>query len=54
MADLIITVTIDDTDQKSMKNDLLDLNAWVQDAVTVEEVLIAGKYFRQEWTTKPE
>ena len=34
MADLTITVTINDIDQKCMKNDLLDLDQWVQDAVT--------------------
>jgi hypothetical protein len=33
MADLIITVTISETDQKCMLNDLLDINTWVQDAV---------------------
>tara|TARA_Y100001951_G_scaffold90609_1_gene83881 strand:- start:49 stop:336 length:288 start_codon:yes stop_codon:yes gene_type:complete len=33
MADLIITVTISETNQKCMLNDLLDINTWVQDAV---------------------
>ena len=51
MADLIITVTIDDTDQKIMKNDLLDLNQWVQDAVTGKKNN-CWKRFQQEWTTK--
>ena len=51
MADLIITVTIDDTDQKCMKNDLLDLNQWVQDAVTGKKHN-CWKRFQQEWTTK--
>jgi hypothetical protein len=51
MADLTITVTIDDTDQKSMKNDLLDINQWVQDAVTGKKNN-CWKRFQQEWTTK--
>ena len=51
MADLTITVTINDTDQKCMKNDLLDLDQWVQDAVT-GKVNNCWKRFQQEWTTK--
>lgn len=51
MANLTITVTIDDTDQKCMKNDLLDLNQWVQDAVTGKKNN-CWKRFQQEWTTK--
>ena len=51
MADLTITVTINDTDLKSMKNDLLDLNQWVQDAVTGKKNN-CWKRFQQEWTTK--
>ena len=51
MADLTITVTINDTDQKIMKNDLLDLNQWVQDAVTGKKNN-CWKRFQQEWTTK--
>ena len=30
MAELTITVKIDDTDQTVLKNDLLDIDAWVQ------------------------
>ena len=51
MADLTITVTINDTDQKCMKNDLLDLNQWVQDAVTGKKNN-CWKRLQQEWTTK--
>ena len=51
MADLTITVTIDDTDQKVMKNDLLDLDTWVQDAVTGKKNN-CWKRFQREWTTK--
>ena len=51
MADLTITVTINVTDQKCMKNDLLDLDQWVQDAVTGKSNN-CWKRFQQEWTTK--
>ena len=51
MADLTITVTINDTDQKCMKNDLLDLDAWVQDAVTGKKNN-CWKRFQREWTIK--
>ena len=51
MADLTITVTIDDTDQKVMKNDLLDLDTWVQDAVDGKKNN-CWKRFQREWTTK--
>jgi hypothetical protein len=51
MADLTITVTIDDTDQTVMKNDLLDLDTWVQDAVTGKKHN-CWKRFQREWTTK--
>ena len=51
MADLTITVTINDTDQKCMKNDLLDLDTWVQDAVTGKKNN-CWKRFQREWTQK--
>ena len=51
MADLTITVTINDTDQKCMKNDLLDLDVWVQDAVLGKKNN-CWKRFQREWTTK--
>ena len=51
MADLTITVTINDTDQKIMKNDLLDINDWVQKAVNGKKNN-TWKRFQQEWTTK--
>ena len=34
MANLKITITINDTDQKVLKNDLLDIDQWCQDAIT--------------------
>lgn len=48
---LTITVSLSDTDEKIMKNDLLDLNQWVQDAVTGKKNK-CWKRFQQEWTTK--
>ena len=48
---LTITVSISDTDEKIMKNDLLDLDQWVQDAVNGKKHN-CWKRFRQEWTTK--
>jgi len=51
MADLIITVTINDTDQKCMKNDLLDINDWVQKAVE-GKIHNCWKRFQRDWTTK--
>ena len=48
---LTITVSISDTDEKILKNDLLDVNQWVQDAVTGKKHN-CWKRFRQEWTTK--
>ena len=51
MADLKITITIDDTDQKCMKNDLFDINQWVQDAVK-GKIDNCWKRMQSEWTTK--
>jgi len=51
MVDITITVTLDDTDQKCMKNDLVDLNQWVQDAVTGKKNN-CWKRLQREWTVK--
>ena len=51
MADLTITVTINDTDQKCMNNDLLDINQWVQDAV-VGKINNCWKRFQRDWTQR--
>jgi hypothetical protein len=51
MADITITVTIDDTDQKCMKNDLLDIDDWVQKAVS-GKINNCWKRFQREWTMK--
>lgn len=48
---MTITVEIDDTDQKVLLNDLLDINQWVQDAVTGKKNN-CWKRMQQEWTTK--
>ena len=48
---LTITVSLSDTDEKIMKNDLLDLNQWVQDSVTGKKHKCWTR-FQQEWTTK--
>ena len=46
-----ITVSISDTDEKVMKNDLLDLDQWVQDAVTGKKNN-CWKRFQREWTQR--
>jgi len=51
MADLTITVIINDTDQKCLKSDLLDINDWVQKAVE-GKIHNCWKRFQREWTTK--
>ena len=51
MAELIITVKVSDTDQTVLKNDLLDIDAWVQDAMT-GKINNCWKRMQQEWTTK--
>tara|TARA_R110000744_G_scaffold115323_1_gene215755 strand:- start:124 stop:402 length:279 start_codon:yes stop_codon:yes gene_type:complete len=51
MATLTITVTIDDTEQATLLNDLTDINQWVQDAVTGKKNN-TWKRMQQEWTVK--
>ena len=51
MAELTITVKIDDTDQTVLKNDLLDIDSWVQDAMT-GKINNCWKRMQTEWTTK--
>ena len=51
MAKLTLTIEIDDTDQTVLKNDLLDIDAWVQDAMT-GKINNCWKRMQQEWTTK--
>jgi len=51
MAKLTLTVEVDDTDQTVLKNDLLDINDWVQAAMT-GKINNAWKRMQREWTDK--
>ena len=51
MTDLTITITISATDQKVLKNDLLDINQWCQDAIT-GKINNCWKRMQSNWTTK--
>ena len=51
MAELTITVKVSDTDQTVLKNDLLDIDAWVQDAMT-GKINNCWKRMQTESTTK--
>ena len=51
MADLTITVTINETDQKCLKNDLLDLDDWLQQAM-IGKINNCWKRFQRQWTQK--
>ena len=51
MAKLTITIEIDDTDQLILKNDLLDIDTWVQDAMT-GKINNCWKRMQTEWTDK--
>ena len=51
MAELIITIKVSDTDQTVLKNDLLDIDTWVQDAMT-GKINNAWKRMQREWTDK--
>ena len=51
MANLTVTVTVDDTDQKVLKNDITDIDAWVQEAVS-GKINSSWKRMQNTWTTK--
>lgn len=51
MAKLTITIEINDTDQKILKNDILDINEWCQNAVTGKINKCWGR-MHSSWTTK--
>jgi len=51
MAKLTLTIEVDDTQQTILKNDLLDINEWVQGAMT-GKINNAWKRMQSEWTTK--
>jgi hypothetical protein len=51
MAKLTLTIEVDDTNQTVLKNDLLDIDAWVQAAMT-GKINNCWKRMQTEWTTK--
>ena len=51
MAEITLTIKVNDTDQTVLKNDLLDINDWVQSAMT-GKINNCWKRMQQEWTTK--
>lgn len=51
MATLTITVTVDDTNQAVLLNDILNIDTWVQDAIT-GKINSSWKRMQSEWTTK--
>ena len=51
MAKLTLTVELTDTEQAILKNDLVDINAWLQAAMT-GKVNNCWKRMQSEWTTK--
>ena len=51
MAELTITIKVDDTDQLVLKNDLLDINTWAQEAMT-GKINNSWKRMQNDWTTK--
>ena len=51
MADLKVEITVNDTMQAIMNNDLLDIKTWIEDAV-VGKQNNCWKRMQTEWTTK--
>ena len=51
MAKLTLTIEVDDTQQTILKNDLLDINTWVQEAMT-GKINNAWKRMQSDWTTR--
>ena len=51
MAKLTLKIELDDNQQAILNNDLLDINQWVQDAMT-GKINNCWKRMQQEWTTK--
>ena len=51
MAKLTLTIEVDDTQQSILNNDLLDINQWVQDAMT-GKINNCWKRMQREWTDK--
>ena len=46
-----ITIEIDDTDEKVLMNDILDIDEWVQNAVT-GKINSCWKRMQNNWTTQ--
>ena len=51
MANLIVTITLNDTQQAILNNDLLDIKTWIEQAVEGKENN-CWKRMQTEWTTK--
>ena len=51
MADLTVTITLNDTQQAIMNNYLLDIKTWIEDAVAGKQNN-CWKRMQTEWTTK--
>jgi len=51
MAEITLTIKVDDTNQLVLKNDLTDIDAWVQAAMT-GKINNAWKRMQREWTDK--
>ena len=51
MANLTVTVTVDDTDQKVLKNDIIDIDLWVQ-AAGEGKINNCWKRMQNSWTPK--
>ena len=51
MADLKVEITVNDTMQAIMINDLLDIKTWIEDAVAGKQNN-CWKRMQSEWTTK--
>ena len=51
MAKITLKIEVDDTQQAILNNDLVDINQWVQDAMT-GKINNCWKRMQQDWTTK--
>ena len=51
MAKLTLTIEVDDTQQSILNNDLVDINTWVQNAMT-GKINNCWKRMQREWTDK--
>ena len=51
MANLKITITINDTDQKILLNDLADIDDWCQNAI-IGKISYCWNLMQKQWTSK--